>query len=168
LIELLIVVAIILIIAAIAIPNFMKSKMAANETAAVGSIRVIGTGAVSYYSTYRNGYPPSLGALGPPSSGTANCDNADLVDSLLAGGVGGTAMTSVKGGYRFTYAASAAVTAAGTGCTTPGSEQFQLNGDPTSPGNTGQRYFFMNESGVIRFNTTQQAGPGDTPIPAGG
>ncbi len=57
LIELLIVVAIILIIAAIAIPNLLRARMAANETSAVGSLRTINTAAVSYYSTYQIGFP---------------------------------------------------------------------------------------------------------------
>ena len=61
LIELLIVVAIILIIAAIAIPNLLRSRMAANEASAVGSIRTMNTAAITYSSTYGNGFPPNPG-----------------------------------------------------------------------------------------------------------
>src|SRR2546423_10136180 len=64
LIELLIVVAIILIIAAIAIPNLLRSKMAANEASAVGSLRTINTSQVTYSSTYGIGFASTLGALG--------------------------------------------------------------------------------------------------------
>src|SRR3984957_19160046 len=64
LIELLIVVAIILIIAAIAIPNLLRSRMAANEASAVGSIRTMNTAAITYSSTYGNGFPPALSAIG--------------------------------------------------------------------------------------------------------
>src|ERR1700739_1791702 len=95
LIELLIVVAIILIIAAIAIPNLLRSKMAANEASAVGSMRTLNTAAVTYTVSY-GGYPPSLASLGPiAAGGTASSGLADLVDSVLAGGT--------KSGYSFTY-----------------------------------------------------------------
>jgi len=94
LIELLIVVAIILIIAAIAIPNLLRSRMAANEASAVGSMRTINTGAVTYSSTYpSSGYPANLKNLG--TSGAATSGSADLVDSVLAGGT--------KSGYTFKF-----------------------------------------------------------------
>src|SRR5271166_494911 len=83
LIELLIVVAIILIIAAIAIPNLLRSKMAANEASAVGSLRTINTAAVTYSTTY-GGYPAALSNLGPAASATSG--TADLIDSVLDSG----------------------------------------------------------------------------------
>src|SRR6202142_489230 len=79
LIELLIVVAIILIIAAIAIPNLLRSKMASNEASAVGSLRTLNTSAVAYSTTYGN-YPPSITALGPAT--TPSSTTADLIDSV--------------------------------------------------------------------------------------
>jgi prepilin-type N-terminal cleavage/methylation domain-containing protein len=85
LIELLIVVAIILIIAAVAILNLLRSRMAANEASAVGSIRTINTSAVTYSSTYPNdGFPASLAALGGPSPCTATSTAACLTPFLLA------------------------------------------------------------------------------------
>ena len=69
LIELLIVVAIILVIAAIAIPNLMKSRMAANEASAVGSLRALNNGEVTYNATY-NTYTCTLSAMGPTSGGS--------------------------------------------------------------------------------------------------
>src|SRR3990170_4899368 len=98
LIELLIVVAIILIIAAIAIPNLLRSRMAANEASAVGSMRTINTAGVSYSTTYGIGFPAALTNLGPAAMATST--SADLVDSVLAAGV--------KSGYSFTYTAGAA------------------------------------------------------------
>ena len=95
LIELLIVVAIILIIAAIAIPNLLRSRMAANEASAVGSLRTLNTAAVTYSTTYNIGYPGTLAKMGPAA--TASSTTADLIDSVLAGGV--------KSGYTFAFTA---------------------------------------------------------------
>src|SRR6185437_5026044 len=93
LIELLIVVAIILIIAAIAIPNLLRSRMAANEASAVGSLRTINTAEVTYASTYPDVGFADLASLGG-SGGTST--GAGLIDSVLAGGA--------KSGYSFTVA----------------------------------------------------------------
>src|SRR5579871_2678084 len=93
LIELLIVVAIILIIAAIAIPNLLRSRMAANEASAVGSIRTMNTAAITYNSTYGNGFPPALSAIGTTGTGAVSCTNAQLLDSVLTAGT--------KSGYTF-------------------------------------------------------------------
>ena len=107
LIELLIVVAIILIIAAIAIPNLLRSKMAANESSAVGSLRTINTAEVTYATAYPNtGFSADLPSLG----GTAPCTTAAvtaacLIDNTLATA---TSATSAKSGYYFTYTAGAA------------------------------------------------------------
>lgn len=157
LIELLIVVAIILIIAAIAIPNLLRSRMAANESSAVGSLRTINTSAVTYSSTYGNGFPPTLAAMGPPAGGgAATCDSADLIDSVLSAGQ--------KSGYNFTYAGANPIPAAAAGCSTAGFNTYTINADPVTPGTTGQRYFFTDQSGVIRFNATAQASVTDAPI----
>src|SRR5271169_3539343 len=84
LIELLIVVAIILIIAAIAIPNLLRSRMAANEASAVGSIRTINTSALQFSSTYPNaGYPATLAALGGATPCTATSSNGCLLDACV-------------------------------------------------------------------------------------
>ncbi len=146
LIELLIVVAIILIIAAIAIPNLLRSKMAANEASAVGSLRSINTACVSYSTSY-GGYPPALSNLGPGSP--ANATTADLVDSVLASGT--------KSGYKFTYAAGAKDANGNV-------LSYTVNGDPVTVGTTGQRQFFTDQSGVIRANTGGAATVASTPI----
>src|SRR5712672_848072 len=84
LIELLIVVAIILIIAAIAIPNLMRSKMAANEASAVASLRTYNTSIVAFQTTYGTDPCTDLSQLGPiAAGGTVSSTSADLVDALL-------------------------------------------------------------------------------------
>jgi len=141
LIELLIVVAIILIIAAIAIPNLLRSRMAANEASAVGSLRTLSTTAVAYSSTYDAGFPATLAAMGPATPAT--CAAADLIDSVL--------VTGVKSGYTFTY------NPIGTSQTVAGCigyPQYVISAVPTAPGSTGQRSFCTTESGVIRFDPT--------------
>lgn len=158
LIELLIVVAIILIIAAIAIPNLMRSKMLADEAAAVGDLRAIFTAATTYSATYSNGFPPTLAALGPPAGGgnNATCENANLLDSSLAAGR--------KSGYVFTYTGSNPVPNAAQGCSNPGFNSYTINADPITRGQTGQRSFFLDPSGTIRYNTSQPATASDPPI----
>jgi len=141
LIELLIVVAIILIIAAIAIPNLLRSKMAANEASAVGSLRTINTSSVAFSTTYGN-YPTKLSDLGPSTAPSSTA--ADLIDSAL--------VTGSKSGYTFSFTAGSAY------------QSYSLIASPTTPGVTGQRYFFTDQSGVIRFNLTQTAASSDSPI----
>src|SRR3954471_24757379 len=100
LIELLIVVAIILIIAAIAIPNLLRARMAANEASSVGSLRTINTAEVTYADTYNKGFSRDLESLGGAdcASSTADAAHACMLDPVLSSGH--------KSGYRFTYAAS--------------------------------------------------------------
>src|SRR3954468_5006536 len=97
LIELLIVVAIILIIAAIAIPNLLRSRIAANESSAVGSMRSINTAQVTYASSYPDvGFGANLTVLGPASgSTTVTSTNAGLIDNVL----GCSATSCNKSGY---------------------------------------------------------------------
>jgi type IV pilus assembly protein PilA len=144
LIELLIVVAIILIIAAIAIPNLLRSRIAANEASAVGSLRTLNTAEITYNVTYpSSGFACTLGVLGPPASGTpASSATAGLVDSNLAGGN--------KSGYTFTLPVGGTCAPTSTGINTT----YDIKADPTSPGVTGQRYFCTDNSGVIQFNAT--------------
>lgn len=148
LIELLIVVAIILIIAAIAIPNLLRAKMAANEASAVGSIRTINTTSVEYSTTY-GGYPPTLLALGGPAGGPASASSAELLDAVLAAGT--------KSGYAFTYTP-------GTTDSNGNYQAYTLTAVPTSVGTTGQREFFTDQTGVIRGNATGAATVNSTPL----
>jgi prepilin-type N-terminal cleavage/methylation domain-containing protein len=146
LIELLIVVAIILIIAAIAIPNLVHSKMSANEASAVGSLRTLDTAAITYSTVY-GGYPHQLSDLGPGSPAVSTA--ADLVDSVLASGT--------KSGYKFIYTVGA--TDANGNVLTYG-----IAAQPVSVGSTGQRFFYTDQSGVIRSNNIGIADANSTPI----
>jgi type IV pilus assembly protein PilA len=155
LIELLIVVAIILIIAAIAIPNLLRSRMAANEASAVGSIRTMNTASVTYNSTYGNGFPPSLSAIGTTGTGAVSCTNAELIDSVLTGGS--------KSGYNFALVAgTVALTSSSSSCSSGYgySDGYVVTATPITTGTTGQRAFCSDASGVIRFNAAGT--PSDT------
>jgi type IV pilus assembly protein PilA len=139
LIELLIVVAIILIIAAIAIPNFIHAKMAANDSSAVSSIHAVNTAEITYSSSYPNvGYSVLLSDLGPAGAG--------YLDNVLAAGT--------KAGYIFTYAQIPG----------PPSVSYTLNADPVSRGVTGQRSFYSDQNNVTHYNITVVAGPADPQI----
>jgi prepilin-type N-terminal cleavage/methylation domain-containing protein len=160
LIELLIVVAIILIIAAIAIPNLLRSRIAANEASAVGSIRTINTAEVTYASTYPSlGFAPSLAVLGPgatPGNTTASSANAVLLDGVL-GCSGGTATVGcTKSGYTFITAGSTAVNGV--------VNTYASNANPITVDQTGKRFFYSDASGVIRYNATATAASTDSPL----
>ena len=146
LIELLIVVAIILIIAAIAIPNLMRSKMAANEASAVASVRTLNTASTTYSSTYGIGFPAALANLAPAAAATAAA--ADLIDNVLA--------TGTKSGYNFVLTPLAAV-----GGVVPG---YSINSNPVKQDTTGIRYFFSDQSAVIRQAIGGAATVASTPI----
>jgi type IV pilus assembly protein PilA len=152
LIELLIVVAIILIIAAIAIPNLLRSRMAANEASAVGSLRTVNTAAVTFSSVYGDGFPPSIGVLGGASGTTvATCKASLLIDTVLSGA--GVTDPSQKSGYNFTLKPGAiAIVPVPTGCTAGNSDGYEVMAYPISIGATGQRSFCSDASGVIRFD----------------
>jgi len=137
LIELLIVVAIILIIAAIAIPNLLRAKMAANESSAVASVRTINTAEITYSSSYPTvGYAATLAALGGVTPCTPNSASACLIDSVLASGN--------KSGYNFS--------AVGSGG--PPSSQYYMTAIPVTINQTGIRSFCSFEDAVIRVQPT--------------
>ena len=139
LIELLIVVAIILIIAAIAIPNLLRSRIAANESSAVGSLRSINTGEVTYSSTYpAQGFADTLAKLGPGAGPPATSVNASLLDAV----VGCAAMPCLKSGYALALASPGA---------TP-RVTFVSSAVPQNAGQSGQRTFCSSADGVIHFD----------------
>jgi prepilin-type N-terminal cleavage/methylation domain-containing protein len=139
LIELLIVVAIILIIAAIAIPNLLRAKISANESSAVGSIRTINTSEVSYATTYGLGYAPALANLGGVTPCTALPASACLIDPFLSAGT--------KSGYSFQ-----ALPNTGAGTALSPFTGVEVTANPLNVGTTGQRSFCSDQSGVIRFD----------------
>ena len=146
LIELLIVVAIILIIAAIAIPNLLRARIAANEASAVSSIRTINTAEVTYQSTYPTvGYAGNLAALGPVAA--TGCTGATSTNSCLLDWVvsNAGAAASSKSGYWFT-AVPAVVAARNL--------TYTASGIPASLNQSGVRGFCSNEDGVLRFTAS--------------
>jgi type IV pilus assembly protein PilA len=148
LIELLIVVAIILIVAAIAIPNMLASRKAASQASAVANIRTITSASVSYTVTYANGYPPSLAQLGGIVV-PATCNAAILVDTTL------TNAPNQKSGYQFSYTgAEGNITNSPTSCATPGFNGYLLTAVPLTEGVSGDLSYCSTEQGVIYFDTS--------------
>ena len=130
LIELLIVVAVIGIIAAIAVPNFVQSKKAANEASAIASVRSLITAQITYATTV---------GVGKFANGMAELQGAGFIDEVLASGN--------KDGY--------SISTTGIG------NSFTINADPVTRGTTGERSFYGDQTGVIRFNLSAAAGAGD-------
>jgi prepilin-type N-terminal cleavage/methylation domain-containing protein len=153
LIELLIVVAIILIIAVIAIPNLLRARISANESSAASSIRTVNTAQVSYLSTYPSvGYSNSVAALGPPAA--TGCPttgpvskNACLIDFGLASA---TSVATAKTGYYF-----------GVGVPAGGlpNQGYTVGGAPAAFNQTGVRGFCSNEDGVIHVASAWNSAP---------
>jgi type IV pilus assembly protein PilA len=147
LIELLIVVAIILIIAGIAIPNLLKARISANESSAVGSIRALTSANILYFvQCPANGFAAALANLGP---GDGSCTALTAIDEVLASGT--------KSGYTITYTPGAA-NAAGLIST------YTILALPVTARVTGQRAFCSSQDGVIHYN---EGGAACDPTPAG-
>jgi type IV pilus assembly protein PilA len=146
LIELLIVVAIILIIAAIAVPNMLKSKMSANQASAVANIRTITTASVSYWVTYANGYPPNLTTLG--GVGAPTCNGAILIDEIL------TAPPFQKSGYQYNLVGDQGPVANPPAGCAPGFIGYLATAVPIGMGVTGNESYCSSEPGIIHYDTT--------------
>jgi len=148
LIELLIVVAVILIIAAIAIPNYLNSKMRANESSAVQNLRNISTAQVVYSTTYGVGFSMTLLQLSGNMI-TTDQNDAGLIDEVLASGL--------KSGYIFTYVP---LTFDWQGHPLT----YSLNADPQVAGSSGQKHFYTDQTCVIRMNLNTPATASDLPV----
>lgn len=156
LIELLMVAALMMIIAGMTLPSLIRSKIAGNEASAVSSLRVLFDAQARYSGTYNNSYSADLNSLGPPPAGTAPSDTAaDLVDQVLSAKAAGKPMQFIKAGYQFTYVPSGAY---------PSITKYVLAADPISRGSTGQRSFWMDQTGIIRYNASNVANSSDTPL----
>jgi len=141
LIELLIVVAIILIIAAIAIPNLIRSKIAANQASAVASLRTLNTSSVLFNTNYGL-YPTALSSLA--TNGAASSPAADMIDNVLS--------TGTKSGYSFSW----------SGGGTTGS--YAIFASPVTLNSTGTVYYYTDQSLVIRSNPAGAATSGSLAI----
>jgi len=139
--ELLVAMSIILILTAIAIPNLIRAKGAANETSACATLHTIVNSANIYSQMCpAQGFPSSLTVMG---TGPGDCTGANILDTTLG------VASPVKSGYKFIYAAGNVVNLVTYGWTT--------TADPVSSGLSGQRHFFVDQSGVIRANATAAA-----------
>src|SRR5438552_9251989 len=162
LVELLIVVAIILIIAGIAIPDLLRSRISANQASAVGSIRTMITGENTYAATYGTGYSVTLAQLDGPSTITSDINNAQVIDSVLGSGQ--------KSGYFFYYVSCPATPGPNNGSMTNGTcavqvYNYQISANATGGCGTGYGMCYYAEStGVVRGSLTAYAGPADSPI----
>ena len=140
LIELLIVIAIILIIAAIAVPKLDKARMHTQEMAAIRQIGTVHQAQTQYYSQFGK-YAKSLTELGPPSGGEAGPEGADLIPGDLAKGE--------KTGYRFTLQA--------------GEGGYTVSAVPVTYGSTGRRTFYSDQTLVVRENWGQEPADANSP-----
>lgn len=161
LIELLIVVAIILIIAAIAIPNLLRSKMSANNSAAASTLRTVNTSEVTYATNYAaQGYAPDLKTLGPPSTGCPATGPTTAAACLLDSTVGcatGTGTTACpKSGFNF-YLNSTA--------TTPPFGDYTATADPITWESTGNKTYCTQADAVIKSHTNATASVGGPETP---
>ena len=152
LIELLIVVAIILIIAAIAIPSLLQARMAAHESSAAGCLSALRSAEAAYYTSYPTvGYSPDIASLGGPPPCTPSASTACLVDSGLSSAIPGSAG---KGGYYFLA----------TGIKTGGATlntAYVIGAAPMSVHSSGNRDFCSTNDGVLR---SQMGSSGDVPV----
>src|ERR1700730_14192915 len=148
LIELLVVVAVIMIIAAIAIPNFIKSRMRSNEASAAQSLRNISTAQLVYSTIYGIGFATNMTKLSG-NGVVVDQNNAGLIDQVLAAGL--------KSGYIFAFSPGPPDPQGNVGT-------YSVTADPQIPGSSGDRHFYTDQTSVIRFNPSVPAGPTDLPI----
>ena len=146
LLELLIVVAIILIITTVAIPNLIHTRMTANETSALKSLQVFNGACISYLSTYGS-FPHSQSDLGPPVNGPVSKTGADILQSDLAPSAG---MVASKSGYVFHYTAGAASQSGNI-------NSYTIGADPEEYNHSGSRRFYTDEKGAITYTTDNTA-----------
>jgi type IV pilus assembly protein PilA len=151
------------IVSALLIPAVLRARIGSNEAAAVATLRQINRAAVEYAATYGNGFPPDLRTL--DNHGTsANCDSAALlVDRALAAGR--------KSGYDFIYSLEPSPSgshlsprAQANGCTKGGSSAYEIHANPVEPGTTGQRGFFTDQTGIIRWEDLRPASANSEPL----
>ena len=164
LIELLIVVAIILIIAAIAIPNLIRARIAANQSSAAASLRTLASASAMYQTTYQDGYEPTIGVLGPGVP--VGCTQAGLIDTTL---LAAFTPPAAKSGYQFAFTpGTVPVGAIANGCGAAGfTDMFSMTASPASS-STGTEYFCVDATNVIYQSSAAIVPAGATGCPIGG
>ena len=151
------IVPIVLIVAAIAIPNLLRAKMVANQASAAGSLRTIVAADITYRSTYGNGFAMSLDQLDGSGRAAATCEHAMLLDHALASGL--------KNGYTFTYSTKPSSDLPGKGCAESGASGFTVNADPVNRNTTGMQSYYTDETGVIRVEKSGPASADSDELP---
>ena len=141
-------VPIVLIVAAIAIPNLLRARISANESSAVGSVRTINTAAVAYQAQF-NHYPEGLASMGSPVAGVSPEYGAGLIDNTLA--------TGKKSGYVFSYHG---IDTRHTGTL----DDYEVTACPEHPRSSGVKCFFSDSSGVIRYSSSGHADKDSPPL----
>jgi type II secretory pathway pseudopilin PulG len=140
---------VVLIVAAIAIPNLLRAKIAANEASAAAGVRTITTASIQYQSSYGH-YPQTLEQLSqPPGNATPDENHAGLIDPTLA--------SRIKSGYVFTYQG---IDSHHDGKT----DAFTINADPAEAERSGFKHFFCSEDGVVRVERDRPASAESPPI----
>jgi type IV pilus assembly protein PilA len=140
-------VPIVLIVAAIAIPNLLRARISANESSAVGSVRTLNTALVSYQAQYGH-FPETMGALASNGNTTPSETGAMLIDDVLAKGE--------KSGYRFAYEHVAPAQGQ--------TEGFTVTASPLVQNSSGVRNFFSDETGIIRCSRSAPADKESPPL----
>jgi type II secretory pathway pseudopilin PulG len=132
-----VVVGIIMILALLVVPNVLRARIDSNEAAAIANLKSLYNVLQLYYMQNNNRYPQALTDLIPPNS------NPGYIDSELANGS--------KLGYLYEY-------------TYIDEDSFYINANPKSPGKTGNRYFYLDESGIIRQSLEGEADENSPPV----
>ncbi len=135
-VELMVAVGIVMVLALLVIPNVWRARVNSNESAAVSNLRSL-NGALQLYYINNNTFPRILNTLIAPNSDPA------YIETELASGT--------KTGYTFSYVRTDA-------------SHFYINANPQSAGRTGNRYFYIDETGVVRSSQEGEAGEDDTPL----
>lgn len=143
-----------LVVAAVAIPSMIRSPRAANESAAVGSLRAINVAAGTYEADYGNGFPAGLAILTLPQGAKSGCHRVDLLDPVLASGT--------RSHYTFEYLPGPLVEKPAAGCPA-GVRSYSVSARPVGYGRCGYRNFWTDQSGVIRFTPEDRAATANDP-----
>jgi prepilin-type N-terminal cleavage/methylation domain-containing protein len=158
--ELMVTVGIVSLLSAVAIPNLVRTRLNANEKAAIASMRQIFHGLESFTAGQSPASYPGSGVTsgGTAVEGLAQMDDTTpaYIDPVLASGI--------KQGYAFTYTPGEVRVLTLDGTDFNVYDTFTLTGDPISPGNSGNRGFFLDQTGIVRVSETPPAGPSDPPL----
>jgi len=150
--ELLILIAMILIIAVVAVPNLLRSRIAGNQASAIGDVRTITAALTSYKIIYADGYPPSFSSLGGTTGATPSCDQSGLLDPALA------TPPNQKSGYQFSYSGeNGSLPTSASGCSLAGFSAFLVTATPLSVGTTGSVSYCSDDPLVIREHAQGKA-----------